>query len=338
MHSTDQGVIKLDLNVTNRCNLPCPHCCFKAGRKEMPEMPFAELKKLMTEFRLQGGLRIDITGGEPLMRDDIFQIIECAKELGIRVELVTNGTLLDDQIILNLCKAGLDEIAVSIDGATWESNKIIRGYSEQTYQSLCNKITLLVAYGIKTKINTVLFEHNLQEISSITQNAFAWGAKEHGIYYFSPTGSGETSALKFANPFQWLSMLSTMRRQESACKDKIKISVETPLIEAEIWQKRRLKIGCFMENPWHLQILPDGKVYPCAIMCHHGLPLGDLNKQTLTEIWQNKTNMQGYFDANVKPLFEKWGGCMPYSFLNGINANEYCFVCLCKKFKIEEVV
>lgn len=336
MHSSEQGVLKLDLNVTNRCNLPCPHCCFKAGRKEMPEMPFAELKKLLTEFRLQDGQRIDITGGEPLMRQDINDIIKCAKDLGIRVELVTNGTLLTDQKILDLRKIGLDEAAISLDGADWKTNKIIRGYDEDTYNRLCNHAALLSAYGIKTKVNTVLFEHNLPEIPVVTAQAAKWGAKEHGIYYFSPTGSGEASDLKPANPFQWLSWIVTMQKQRNA-DDDLKVSAETPLIETSIKEKNNLKTGCFMDSPWHLQILPDGKVYPCAIMCHHGLPLGDLNRQSLSQIWQDKEAMRKYYEKHVKPMFAKWGGCMPYEFLRIMDKSKYEFVCLCRKFKLEEV-
>lgn len=88
---------KLDLNITNRCNFRCIHCCFNSGETTLPEFSFEKIKEILKEFKTLGGERIDITGGEPLLRSDLPEIIKLGKDLNLKIELVTNGSLLTDE-------------------------------------------------------------------------------------------------------------------------------------------------------------------------------------------------------------------------------------------------
>lgn len=326
---------KLDLNITNRCNFHCIHCCFRSGDILLEELPYKKIANLLKIFKQIGGQRIDITGGEPLVRDDVEQIIQLGKNLGLKIELVTNGSLLDESRLNRLKQLGLDGIAISLDGSQYKIYKKIRPVSKEIYNRVISNIQKSAALGFYTKINTVVFNTNLADIPNITKLAINWGVKEHGLYYFTPVGRGQTSPHEVVNPLKWLAVI---RRDLSKLKNEIKLSIETPILEQRYAKK--CNISCYLKNPWHLQILPDGHVYPCAIMAFYNKPCGNLYHQTLQEIWHDKKLWDGtYYKKNVLPLFKKFGGCVDFgkSFKNLIRSRRFKFVCLMCKFKNYEL-
>ncbi len=326
---------KLDINVTNSCNLRCRHCCFWSGALPLGGTRYLEIMSLPHENTQIGGTRIDITGGEPLMRQDIGILLLLAiKNFGLKTELVTNSMLMTAVDLKEFKDAGLNEIAISLDGSTHETHSRIRGISEKAFEQVLKNIRAAVASGIKTKINSVVFASNFSDLADITRLAIDLGAREHGLYFFSPIGRGTMDAANVASALEWLKKI---RQDLLPLADKIKISLEVPLLETEI--ASRVETRCYLEDPWHLQILPDGKVYPCAIMAAYGKPLGNLHHKTLSEIWQGERLWNGgYYNEHVLPLFQKQGSCVEYpAFQNLLKSEKYRPVCLCRKFKPEEV-
>src|SRR5512142_3154726 len=94
-------------NVTKACNLTCLHCYRDAGQKLADELDTAEGKKLIREIANSGFRILILSGGEPLLRPDIFELIAEAKACGLRAVLGTNGTMLTPPTIRRLKKAGL---------------------------------------------------------------------------------------------------------------------------------------------------------------------------------------------------------------------------------------
>lgn len=326
---------KLDVNVTNNCNLRCRHCCFQSGERDLGEMSYEKIEEMLREFVKLGGQRIDITGGEPLRRKDLNAILTLAiPVLGLRTELVTNSLLAHDSRLVSFKNFGLNEIAVSLDGSTAERHAVTRGTNQKQFDRVLYKIKKSAELGIKTKVNTVVFAHNLSDLENITRLAISLGAREHGFYFFSPIGRGNGNGLDVASPLDWLEIIRTRLVKHSG---QIKISLEVPLLETEI--ASRIETRCYLEDPWHLQILPDGNVYPCAIMAAYGKSLGNLHEKTLSEIWRSERLWDGgYYNEHVLPLFKKQGSCVEYpAFEDLLKSEKYRPVCLCRKFKPEEV-
>jgi MoaA/NifB/PqqE/SkfB family radical SAM enzyme len=345
IYEQGRNIIKLDLNVTNRCNFRCKHCCFTSGTKrrgekdcfvrEMGEFSFQKIRDLLIEFKSLGGRRIDITGGEPMMRKDIDQIIDLAvNELDIKTEFVTNASLLTPKRLEKFRMLGLANIAISLDGSNYETYSFIRGVDQRTYNKVINNIKASIGLGFYTKINTVVFDSNLNDLVRICKQAVGLGAKEHGFYYFSPIGRGLSSRELVADPLQWLKVIRT---ELVNFKDQIELSLEVPMIEKALAKK--LGVKCYLQDPWHLQILPDGNVYPCAIMAAYQKPLDNLHTGSLAKVWTNPNLWNGkYYQENVEPLIEKFAGCVFYPYYNHlIRSGEYSFVCLCTKYSIEEL-
>lgn len=326
---------KLDLNVTNLCNLRCVHCCFKSGEKCYEEMSLEQIRRLLIDFKKLGGTRIDVTGGEPFMRRDILDILELAvQELGLRVELVTNSLLLNEGILRRLASLGLPEMAVSIDGSTAERHAQIRGTNREDFAKIKFHLRKATDLGIKTKVNTVVFATNLTDLPAITELAIELGAREHGFYYFSPIGRGDTRTDLVADPLAWLETIHTRLAQ---FQSDIKLSLETPIIESD--RASKLDVSCYLANPWHLQVLPDGNVYPCAIMAAYGRTLGSLITKRLAQIWlDEELHDQTLYRSEAVPLFQKFKSCVCYEAVPAlVESGRFTPVCLCRKFKMDEV-
>jgi len=323
---------KLDFNITNRCNFRCIHCCFKSGECMHKEFSLNKIQKTLLEFKKLDGQRIDITGGEPMMRKDVYQIIKIAKNLQLKTELVTNGSLLSKNKLQKFKKLGLDDIAISLDGSNFQTYAKIRLVNKKTYDKVVNIIKTCIELGFYTKINTVVFNSNLSDLINITKQAIQWGANEHGLYYFSPIGRGNNHQEQVADP---LTFHKILKKEYKKVDKKIKLSVEVPILKKS--KTKNLNISCYLQDAWHLQILPDGNVYPCAIMAAYRQPLGNLYEESLSQIWQ-KAHDKKFFKKNVKPLFNKYQGCVNYPECSGLIKNgRYSFVCLCRKFKIKEL-
>ena len=317
---------KLDLNLTNACNFNCVHCAFRSGELDLGELSLSEIEKILIETKELGGEKIDLTGGECTLRQDLGEIISLAKSLDYKIELVTNGSLLTRDKIIEFQQRGLDSIAISLDGSDYSTYHRIRKVPLSVYQTVLKTIDNCLELGLKTKINTVVFESNLEDIPNITRWCAERGVYEHGIYYFTPIGRGSNSHELSADPFAWLDLI---RERLSLYADQLKISIEVPLIEKE---KNLGEDSCLLSSdPFHLQILSDGNVYPCAILASYGLPIGNLHRESVVEIWNDEKRWKNYADKISSSVFSQCRGhCfdLPYTY----DTEKYSPVCPLRKF------
>lgn len=116
------------LEITNRCNLRCAHCASNSGVTREDELSFKEIEQLLFDLKALGGERVTIIGGEPLLRDDWFDICAAVQGLDMQVDLVSNGGLITEAETLPRLKALQPHaVGVSLDGATPASYHSIRG-------------------------------------------------------------------------------------------------------------------------------------------------------------------------------------------------------------------
>lgn len=321
---------KLDLNITNRCNFRCVHCAFDSGIEHMSELSVKEIKKILTDTKELGGERIDLTGGEPTVREDLADIIKVGKSLGYKIELVTNGSIITEEKLAYFRSLGLDAIAISLDGSTYDIYSRIRKVNEKTFKHVLKMIEKSVELGFYTKVNTTVFTSNLHDLPAITQWCIEKGVQENGIYYFTPVGRGNRADELSVEPIRWLKFI-----KENLLKydSKIKLSLEFPLIEKDFPKKG---LGCILkEDPYHLQILPDGNVYPCAILASYHKPIANLHEVSIKDIWNNKKLWKDYHQKISSEVFKKYNGfCTDFCAFNmkEYTSGKYKFVCPLRKF------
>ena len=173
--------LSVSLQVTRKCNLNCVYCS-EVG--DMPNPPIATIKEMISN--LYGTKRIIITGGEPLMRDDLVEIAKYAKELQFEIiSLATNGVLIKPYLAKNLASL-IDYVDVTIDGSRKLHNRI-RG----EYDAVINGIRRLQNAEVAFSLVTVLFRENIDDILNTCQIADALGATQLKIVTPIAKGKGK---------------------------------------------------------------------------------------------------------------------------------------------------
>jgi heme b synthase len=146
--------------------------------------------QLMDQIALVGNPIVILTGGEPLLRADIFEIAKYGTAKGLRMVMAPNGTLITPEMAENMAASGIKRISISIDGATKENHDRFRGV-EGAYDGALNGIRHAKAAGIEFQINTTITKTNLDQIPLIQDLAVELGAVAHHIFLLVPTGRGK---------------------------------------------------------------------------------------------------------------------------------------------------
>ncbi|MGD2151402.1 MAG: radical SAM protein [Desulfobacterales bacterium] len=162
----------LELHLLHKCNLNCRHCYL--GPSQPVEMPVEDAVNITRQFSDNGGLRLLISGGEPLLYKDLKTYLEHTQALKIRRVLFTNGILINSQ---NISWLDVDEIQFSLDG--WgKGHEQLRGRG--TFEPTIQGIHIANAEGIPVSISTMIHRYNLNEFDRIREfiekiNAIEWG-------------------------------------------------------------------------------------------------------------------------------------------------------------------
>jgi cyclic pyranopterin phosphate synthase len=165
-------VDRLRISVTDRCNYRCIFCHFEGTTRGSGEVFDAEDYGFIARVLSRYGVKYyKLTGGEPLLRDDIHEIVANIKRYAEEVSIVTNGSLLKEKVKL-LAEAGLDRLNVSLHAFTDDVYRYVTGGSNLLYRVL-EGIDEAINYGLKIKINFVLMKSNLEEFPKILEYAIS---------------------------------------------------------------------------------------------------------------------------------------------------------------------
>ena len=155
-----------ELAITYRCNLKCAFCYAGCNLTQNPinsdkELTTKELKNIISKIFNQAKVpSISFTGGEPTLRKDLPELISYAKKLGMRVNLISNGTLIDKNKAEELVAAGLDSVQISIEGIDAKTHDHLVG-KKGAFDLSVAAINILKQTGIHTHTNTTLNRHNI---------------------------------------------------------------------------------------------------------------------------------------------------------------------------------
>ncbi|MBW2619519.1 MAG: heme b synthase [Deltaproteobacteria bacterium] len=177
--------------VTRACNLACAHCRAAAIYDPDPnELSTKEGRRLIDQIAAMGrDIILILTGGEPLMRADIFDLAAYGTGRGLRVVMAPNGTLITRENARRMKTCGIQRISVSIDGATAEEHDSFRGVPG-AFDRLVKGVGYARETGLEFQVNTTVTRHNLPQIEAIQELAVSLGAAAHHIFLLVPTGRG----------------------------------------------------------------------------------------------------------------------------------------------------
>jgi len=179
-------------NATKRCNLRCEHCYAAADQEGAPnELSTAEGKALIDDLAEYGVPVLLFSGGEPMVREDLPELVAYAADSGLRPVLSTNGTLLTRESARKLKRAGLKYAGVSVDGLP-ERNDRIRG-REGAFDAAVRGIEACLDVGLKTGLRYTITEHNVDDLAGVSTSSWM-SASTASVFTTSTTaGAARTS-------------------------------------------------------------------------------------------------------------------------------------------------
>jgi len=282
---------------TRNCNLSCVHCRASATLGPYDgELDTPEGFRLLDQIAEVGQAIVILTGGEPLLRPDIFEIAAYGHRLGLRMVMAPNGTLITADIARRLAAAGIQRLSISLDGATADTHDEFRKVPG-AFDGALRGIAHIKRAGIPFQINTTVTQLNLDQIPKIQQLAVELGAVAHHIFLLVPTGRGKyivdqaISAEEYERTLNWfydqrgrtpLELKATcaphyyrILRQRSA-QDGAPVSFQTHGLDA-VTRGCLGGIGfCFVSHV--------GDVQPCGFL---DTLCGNVRQASFADIWKH---------------------------------------------------
>ena len=316
---------------TRRCNLACKHC--RAVAEDHPyenELDTREAFTLLDQIRKVGTPIIILTGGEPLLRKDIFDIATYGTKIGLRMVMAPNGTLLTKENISKLKDSGIKRISVSLDGADAGTHDSFRGLAS-AFDDAIRGIALAREAGLEFQINTTITKTNLDEIPKILKLAEKLGAVALHIFLLVPTGRGKyivdsaIDAKEYEQTLNWfydqqdktpLQLKATcaphyyrILRQRAHAEGK-KVSVASHGLDA-------VTRGCLAGTGFCF-ISHVGRVQTCGFL---DVACGDIRQRSFADIWENSSVFNELRDFSK--LEDKCGICEYKQVCGGCRARAY---------------
>ena len=317
--------------VTRRCNLKCMHCRASAQETVYPdELTGKEAFKLLDNIASFAKPVIILTGGEPLLRPDIVEIARYGSDLGLRMVMAPNGTLLSVEIAQQLRDAGIQRISVSLDGASPETHDTFRGV-DGAFDGAMMGIRAAKMVGLPFQINTTVTQRNLLELPLILDMAVRIGAVAHHIFLLVPTGRGKDMADEAITPEDYEETLHWFYEQREKVPLQLKATCaphyyrilrqrakeEGKTVTAQNYGLDASTRGC-LGGTGFCFISHVGDVQPCGYL---EINCGNIKKKPFSEIWETSDVFLKLRDLNQYK--GKCGRCEYRTVCGGCRARAY---------------
>ena len=304
-------------NLTKKCNLRCPHCYIDAGDKAEEELSTDECMGLIDEMHALGTEMLILTGGEPLLRRDIYDIAQRASEKGIWVVMGTNGVLVNDHVARKMVECGIKGVGISIDSIDPEKHDRFRGGANAWKYSV-RALEICRAHGLEVLVQTTLTSENRSELGQLLDFARDHHAWSMNFYFLVRTGRGQ----------EMIEM--TPEETDSALRELVQIQddYQPMLVRSKCAPQFKqlayemglggLESGGCMAATEYCRITPEGNVTPCPYM---DVVAGNVRERGFTDVWQNSEVLESL--RNPDNLKGRCGAC---------EFRDLCGGCLCRAY------
>ena len=285
--------------ITKQCNLHCSHC-YLTERNDEPD-DLDNITNSLIEAKI---LAVTLTGGEPLMRADICNIIEKLASHNISVHLNTNGLLITPELAARLRSAGIESVRISLDGADETTHEKIR-QATGSFRAAQNAISILVSQGITTSIATVPTIFNVHQLEEIVVLGHKLGAQSHYFFRFVPTRGSEHNYLLLPAHKYIASMINLSKSYSINWEEPLRATF-SPISS----------FGC-SAGTTYVSLDNAGNVYPCPSL---PIVIGNISEKSLIDIW-NTRMLTRFRQRDFKPCLDckyqqNCGGCRAAAWAN----------------------
>jgi AdoMet-dependent heme synthase len=348
----DHQVYSVSWNLTQRCNLQCAHCYMSAftGADTSRELSTGECRRVIDEIAVANpNVFLILTGGEPLLRKDIFDIAACGADKGFTVVLGTNGVLLRESQARQMRQSGIQGASISLDSTDPDKHDTFR-HLPGAWRGAVRATEVLRAEGLDFSLHTSITSWNVEEIPAMIELAAELGAKVLNFFFLVRTGRGE--GITDITPEQYEQILTYLARIQglggavdggSSERASVFERPEDPwtvpagrsgglIIRAKCAPFfRRILYTLDAKSPLlqnyahgscpagkaYCRIMPEGEVTPCPYM---PLVAGNLRESSFAEIWHGAEVFQDLREPHLG------GRCGPCEF------SKICGGCRCRAY------
>jgi SynChlorMet cassette radical SAM/SPASM protein ScmE len=306
----------IEIAITHRCNLHCTYCShFTSPGDTGQDLPTADWLRFFEELGRLGVMNATFMGGEPFLRKDLPELIEGIVQNRMRFGILTNGTLITDEIAAFLASTGrCDSVQVSIDGSQSEAHDACRG--EGSFHKALRGFENLRRHGISVAVRMTIHRHNVHDLEETARFLL----EERGLPGFSTNAASYLGLCRENNDLIGLSVEERSLAMEALLRLSARypgrITAQAgPLAEAKAWigmeQARTRRdppipgkgflTGCggaFSK----IGVLADGTLVPCIQMSH--VRLGRISGDVLKAVWQSHPELERIRRRREIPLSE----------------------------------
>jgi len=291
--------------ITSKCNLNCLHCYASLYRGEL-ELDFNSIVKIIDGAVEAGVEHINFTGGDPILRSDIFDILKYCVDVGVEPSLFTNLTLINDEMALKLSKLDV-YVLTSIDGFSKETYEGIRGLS--TWERFIDGVRRIISHGIEVHVNISVNALNYGYVDKILEKALDLGFQSFSMIPTIPSGRAFTNILYIdSERFVEAVKLAAVKVEELG----ISLSVWCAPFTGIIVDSSKIRFGCCRR--WKvMDVTPSGRIVLCDVL---NIGISNVNDFSVKEAWMRFLgNPMVKIVRNPKPgnpcdKCDFWGNCM----------------------------
>lgn len=297
-------------DITNRCNLRCRHCYVEADSSQKEGPSKEEALSIMDQLRKAKVFRLSFSGGEPLLRKDLFDLLQYASKY-FSVEVASNGLLITEENARKLKSARIGCIQLSLDGLEG-SHDYLRG-RKGAFQKLMEAVTLLKREGIPFGFTSVVYEKNFSQTREIIELAEDLGAFTVRFYRLIHTGrGGEISPLDItASQYkETLKDILTYTGRIHAVADEAFGFLISGKVNPHQW------VGC-QAGRTLAGIKASGHVVPCPMFEDPVFFCGKVPEEDFAEIWKTSPVLARFRQLDADTLHGKCSHCQYLSQCGG---------------------
>ncbi len=294
---------------THKCNLRCKHCYSNSGAVQEEELTTQQALDVVDQLADCHVTALAFSGGEPLTRQDFFQIAKHASDRGLYVSLATNGTLLTKEMVQKLKQAKVNYVDISIDGATAKTHDDFRGVPG-TFDKAVAGLKNCIEADLCVCIASTATKNNLAEMPDIITLAEDLGAERFTYFNFVPTGRGKEHFDQDLSPQEREKFMRyLLARMSKGCKTtilttapqlaRVALQCQGPSGTGEVTMsmahmqtvkvtKKAVPLADFIggcgAGRLYCSLSPQGDVHPCV---YFPVTVGNLKKEKFTDVWLN---------------------------------------------------
>ena len=317
--------------LTYRCPLQCPYCSNPVEiAKYKDELSTEQWIRVLTEARKMGATQLGLSGGEPLVRQDLEEIIREARKLGYYSNLITSGVGMDEERVAAFKEAGLDHIQISFQASTEELNNYLGG--TKSFQHKIDMAKVVKKYEYPMVLNIVIHRQNIDQMKDILDMTIALKADYVELASTQYYGWSKINAEHLLPTREQLARAeATAHEYQDRMKDEMRIIYVVP----DYFEERPK--ACM--NGWgsiFLTIAPDGSALPChAAGQLPGLSFPNVKDMSIQEIWEDSDAFNKFrgFDWMQEPCRscdekeKDFGGCRCQAYMLTGDATQADPVC-----------